>query len=782
MSSALPTFLNARRVAKGNSFNITGMSDADKGIYYIPDNEYDTFLQLHHDHVFVHLQPSSLLERHTSYSPILIDLDFRYDSTTSVREFGKEHVRQFVKRYADAFFKFIDYNDSIRFFVEMKPGPTIDGDVKKDGIHIICPDITVDYDIPFVLRKYLLEENILTCFSGFTNTEKDCFDESVIKRNNWFLHGATKPGKEQYTIVYSFVADPDGTFEETECDESNRDFTTLFSIRKHRESLSSYTIKHEMLEEWNMWEVMSDSKPKMVSLSREIIQSNDVGSVVSNKSDTISKILKMNGPVAWGIVEMAEGYKLTHNTKMCLVESNIEHSTFGHSCLFVQRDCATFSCFSHDKKRLPKTKCNQLWKLLSNEEDEMDELEGSYNSIKHEFEKKAFRVLDPPGYMVFVGGKWIHYTRQQIIDMNSGIFLDDDKRQRFIDWWLRDDTIRTFDRLGYFVNCDECPNTIFNTFSGFVATHHTDVPDSDISLILQHVQILCNHDENAVNFFLDWFAQIVQQPNKLPGICLIINGQHGCGKDMFLSWFGTHIIGIENYFKTARPNIDLFGAFNASRKNIVFYHIEEGNYGMFNETNIEQFKNYITDEYASIQHKQKDNNSLVRNYNHFAISTNMSSPFKIEPTERRFFGIHASNEKCRNSHYFSQLSSAMSDVGVAVGFYHFLMKRDISGRDWKNPPQTDYMKSMIVASLPDIFHFVNDFLEDHTEDEICIKASEMYESYKEWCRFGEIKPLSLKSFGNDIAHIKGISKFRKTNGWIYTINKTEVISEISKYF
>jgi hypothetical protein len=188
-------------------------------------SEYDEFLQLHCDHVFLHKQPSALLERHTSYTPLLIDLDFRYDVVADAdadadasagapqRMFEKEHVFHFVKAYADAFFRFIDYNDSIRFFVSTKPAPLVEGSVKKDGIHIVCPDITVDYAVPFTLRKYLLEQNALGVFPPFKNTAADCFDESVIQRNNWFLHGATKPDREQYTVAYCFVADPDGGFE-----------------------------------------------------------------------------------------------------------------------------------------------------------------------------------------------------------------------------------------------------------------------------------------------------------------------------------------------------------------------------------------------------------------------------------------------------------------------------------------------------------------------------------------------------------------------------------------
>lgn len=771
---------------------MTGINkETDVGCYFVKNEDYEEFLRLHHNHVFVHGKPSTLLERHVSYSPILIDLDFRYKPATTERVFTKDQVYAFVKTYADGFFKFLEHKESIRFFVELKPAPTFEKDLKKDGIHIICPDVTLDYNTLFTLRKYLLEQNIMSAFPGFLNPPADCFDERVIKTNNWFLHGATKVGKAQYDIAYCFIADPDGGFDETAWDESNRDFTSLFSIRYNRETPTPLTVHPDVLDEWRMWEALVDEKPakKEKPLRNEIVCSNGVrddASVHSHLSDGICKILNMSGCV-WDVSEMTEGYKLTHNSKACLVQEGTSHTELGHSCLFVQKSSATFSCFSHKTKRLPKARCERLWKLLAEEEDEADKLMLLYNHRKGEFELNAFRVLDPPGYMVNVGGRWIHYNRQQLLDMNSGIFLDDEKKIRFIDEWLRDDTIRTYDRLGYYVATDECPTRTFNTFSGFAATE-LEPTVSDFSLILGHIDILCNHCDADKEFVLDWFAQLLQQPNKLTGICIVINGQHGCGKDIFLSWFGTQIIGIENYFKTARPNIDLFGAFNSSRKNIVFYHIEEGNAVMLNETNVEQFKNYITDEYASIQLKQKDNNTLIRNYNHFAISTNSTSPFKIEPTERRFFGIQASNEKCRNADYFSALSRAMSNPGVVYGFYNFLMTRDISRRDWKNPPQTEYMKTMIAASLPDVFHFVNDFLEaegtgEMNDAEIVIKASEIYNTYKDWCLAnGETRPKTSTSFGNILTSIGGVSKYHRKDGWFYIVKISDVKRIISQYF
>ena len=777
MSCPLYSFLSARRTEKGKEWNITGMSSSDKGTYYISNEDYEEFLSLHYEHVFIKNNKSSLLEKHSEFSPILIDLDFRYETKDITRVFTKDQIYNFVKQYSETFYKFIDYKESLRFFVELKPEATLDKDIKKDGIHIICPDINLDYSVLFTLRKYLLEKNITSCFSDFTNSPSDCFDESVIKRNNWFLHGATKPLKSRYSIVYCFIADPDGTFEETEWDETDKDLTYLFSLNYKRSKATKINIKSHLIDEWKMWDSISDTKPELSTTKKNPkILKDETMSIQSELSDGISKILNLTGCL-WDISEMSDGYKLTHNTNMCLIQNDIIHKEIGHSCLYVQKSHSIFNCYSHKSKRLPKQKSEKLYKLLSDEEDSETIVESEYKRIKEEFEKTTFRIRNPPGYMVFIANEWVRYNRHELIDMNSGIFLDSEKKKRFIDEWLKDDSIKTYDKMDYFIDTKEHYKNIFNTFTGFQAIHIKE--DSKcIDIILNHIKILCNHNSEAYEFVIDWFAQILQQPNKLTGICLILNGQHGCGKDMFLSWFGTKIIGLSNYFKTARPHIDLFGSFNSSRKNIVFYHIEEGNDMMLNESNIQQFKNYITDSFASIQLKGKDTTNLIQNYNHFAISTNSSTPFKIEKTERRFFGIQASSETCANSEYFSELEMNMNDQGVIKGFYEFLISRDISKRDWKILPTTEYMKAMFEASLSEVNHFINELLEiDHTQEQI--KASELYKLYKEWCRNnGESKPKSLIIFGNILTSIKELSKFRKKDGIYYIISKKPISESV----
>lgn len=370
--TTLRAFLDGRRVTKDEEWNITGMSSADKGKYYISNTDYDSFHFLYYQYVFLEKRHSSLLERHGDFTPLLIDLDFKH--TEKHRIFSVENIRNFISIYAKAFFHFMEHTP-LRFFVQLKPSSSEEKGIGKDGIHIVCPDISVSYNIPFTLRYYLLEQNIIgTCFPGLINPANDVFDESVIQRNNWFLYGATKPSKEPYKVTHCFLASAD-SIEEIAWAETDQELLKLFSLQRHCTGINPI-VRAGAKEEWNLWESNANTKkPKKIKKPCDIIMKSvtdtDALSVVTNQSEEISKLLNLND--TWLVSEMDEGYKLTHNSNRCLVVQDVIHSTPGHSCIFVQRTHTNLFCFSHNTASVAKPIAIALWRLLSSEE-ERDEL------------------------------------------------------------------------------------------------------------------------------------------------------------------------------------------------------------------------------------------------------------------------------------------------------------------------------------------------------------------------------------------------------------------------
>jgi hypothetical protein len=209
--TTLQSFLDSHRLKQGDKgFNVTGMGYPDKGNYYVPESEYDTFLTLVNSSIFgPHKRASTLLEKHRENGPLLVDLDFKFASEGRPleRRFEKEHIHNFVIEYVSALARFVDLSKlshDLTFYILEKPTPEVDKDKHKDGVHIQCPQLTTDPQFQFAIRGYLLEQKIIERIfgpTGIINDPTEFYDVSVIHNNNWFLYGACKPDKSQYKIT-----------------------------------------------------------------------------------------------------------------------------------------------------------------------------------------------------------------------------------------------------------------------------------------------------------------------------------------------------------------------------------------------------------------------------------------------------------------------------------------------------------------------------------------------------------------------------------------------------
>ena len=74
----------------------------------------------------------------------------------------------------------------------------------KDGIHIMLPYLVAKYDVLHLVREEIVKDQEVKDYFeklGFTNPLDDIVDKSVIQRNNWFMYGSSKPGKEAYKLT-----------------------------------------------------------------------------------------------------------------------------------------------------------------------------------------------------------------------------------------------------------------------------------------------------------------------------------------------------------------------------------------------------------------------------------------------------------------------------------------------------------------------------------------------------------------------------------------------------
>ena len=237
----LSRFLEQNKTHDSTNTTMTGMGNT-LGKWKISDEKYPMFLDLLHDYLFVKRgTPQNFVEkpRKNEPKPLLIDLDFHYPEHQSLtRVFNLDMIEQFIHRITDGlqyFFGLEQYTE-MRFFVTLRSGPYHAKGKRKDGVHILCPDIALANEKQAVLRKWLLaNEAIRTCFTGtgYTNADDIVYDESMTRQQGWIFYGESKPNIPPYTLVAVFNYKPgeNDWIDEDVSQYSSRDLVELLSIR-----------------------------------------------------------------------------------------------------------------------------------------------------------------------------------------------------------------------------------------------------------------------------------------------------------------------------------------------------------------------------------------------------------------------------------------------------------------------------------------------------------------------------------------------------------------------
>ena len=256
----LKAFIESHRSPKGEGGAKASMCGTDqiKGSFYVPDEEYDTFLTLMHDYLFVKKgRPINFVEQPVlgAPKPLLVDMDFKFAIDSNLtHQFEVSHVHAFVTHLVEGLKHFFELPErSLRFFISSRPQAYRDGAKVKDGIHIQCPDMCIPNEKQAVIRSWLLEQKAIEkAFEGveYINDAKDIYDEALTRKQGWFFHGESKMTQPAYKIDSVFVYNTrTEEFTQEANTYSNRELMTLLSIR-YKLHPDTHPVRKEREEEY----------------------------------------------------------------------------------------------------------------------------------------------------------------------------------------------------------------------------------------------------------------------------------------------------------------------------------------------------------------------------------------------------------------------------------------------------------------------------------------------------------------------------------------------------
>jgi hypothetical protein len=810
-AQAVKNFLNERRVTESNLETTHLSYGGFNGKFYISDEDYNNFMDLYIKAINEGAE-LSILEKPKEYGPIIVDIDLQKETDNiNERLYNKEMIKEIIKKYINAIDYYLDAPKNyfkISLF-EKNKGTKKDNYI-KDGFHLMFTNICTNSKIRHLIRNRVVKackEDKL--FEGFIQGPDDIIDKAVVSTNSWFLYGSRKPNGSLYTLtkMYDYdinvlydhkkkkLYDPEtGYYEDYE--NNNEILIKYFSIqqkcfRKKREtSLSDNSISipsNEEIEEKLEEQIKEDEKDDLRTTIKKLLK--------------LLKLERATDYEKWRNIGFIinnclgkDGFDLFNEFSKQAKSKYNEQLVKDFYLKIKKKECGGLKIASlHTYAK--EDNLEEYKKLFKKEKLTFEEIqeknEESYRKVKNQFELNNFKLRHPMSYVEITEDKTL-IMRKKTDFLNvyenlyykkiftegydeGGLLKTTIKDVSFVNAWLKDSDIRTYDCLDFRPLEENIPKRIYNTFSGYEADKRNlddSIIDIKESLLYKHLFNICGNNNDVMNYTLNYLSSIIKQPYNKTRTALVIRSVEGAGKDMFFNWFGSNILGRRYYINDSNIKL-LFGDFNASLQSKILCVLNET---QATDTGpiIEKLKDAITKDYNSIIKKGFDAFE-EGNYAHFIFLTNNTSPIPIKPKDRRFVLFDCNNEIANNNEYFTNLLNEIKSKKYDRAFYEHLKNRDIKDFDFTGQrPITKAYQNLISYNVPIYAQWLSNIVDD--EDLLQqYSATDFFYMFKIWKDNQEFTgTITSAKFGLEIKDYLGIEKIRKNSGTFYIINKKQL--------
>jgi hypothetical protein len=267
----------------------------------------------------------------------------------------------------------------------------------------------------------------------------------------------------------------------------------------------------------------------------------------------------------------------------------------------------------------------------------------------------------------------------------------------------------------------------------------------ELELILYHIKhIICNNDEESYNYFMSDLAFTLNRPGALNHITTFIySSKHGVGKNIFLDYFvKKKVVGDRVYLNTTGLKEI------ASKHNDILLHKKI--------VVMDEMPHEAKQHKALADHLKAESASptivinpkglkkfTIKNIIKRIMITNHKGIY-LEPSDRRYLCLEASDIKKGDKDYFRKLSSCFTHKNGQI-FMSLMKLWDESKNNFDHmpePPLTPLKKKLIKKSSSAPLRFLMDLKEGEYDFRDMserltpltkIKRKELYDHYKDWC-------------------------------------------------
>jgi hypothetical protein len=373
----------------------------------------------------------------------------------------------------------------------------------------------------------------------------------------------------------------------------------------------------------------------------------------------------------------------------------------------------------------------------------------SYNHKKVEFEKLHCKIINSALFAkVSIDGTIITFTKSELfvayehIKYTESVFNKktndyDDKQQCFIRQWVVDENIRQYEKMDTYPK--NCPPHIYNIWRQFSAEDMEkcgeDEYNDELEFLLNHIKILCNHNEEIYNYFIRWIGQMLVYP-ETKSVFVILISEEGAGKGSLLHLL-RKIMGNNKVLESQSPDRDIWGNFNGLMANAFLVAIDE--LEKQKAKDIAQIKGLITEPTLSINQKGKGQ-FTINSFHRFLGMTNKENPIETGKNDRRKLIVRCSDELIgkseKNVEYFKRFYKIIENNNVIRKLYDYLISLD--GLDTFNElpiPTSEYHEALKETNVCYVEEYIKSFTAKNMDKEsntLIVSGTKLYQDFNEW--------------------------------------------------
>lgn len=377
--------------------------------------------------------------------------------------------------------------------------------------------------------------------------------------------------------------------------------------------------------------------------------------------------------------------------------------------------------------------------------DEVLTLENTYKTYedeKIEFEKTKCKIVKQS---IFIDkdpltGEHTFMSKTNLMTAYQHMTLPNGKS--FIQQWLQDPNMRRYDDMDVYPPPKISPPNIYNLWELFAMQRYDTPYDPDneaLQVILDHIKLLCNHEEPVFEYIKSFIAHMFQFPGIKMGVMpIFVDERQGGGKSWLMEAIGTMVGGIR-YFTSAEPEEHVWGKFNDKMSDAFFVNLDELEKNS-SKGAISKIKKLITDPRITI-HPKGEKAYTCYSYHRFMGSGN---PKNGEPmvgmnsNDRRFLLIKSSDEKIGDSQYFSMIYKYLDNTQVMRTLFDFFYNYKGSPEYPVNKlheikkPMTVHQQTIIDCNRPIIDRFFEDLTRSHIGQTKSFSSQELFQIWLDW--------------------------------------------------